>query len=208
MAQLDAAKRVDNGVELLNNVFKGPEWVRFISLPDLNLQSAEHCVLGQLARHLPDTEGLRVSVDTFNAYSVARKLIEDYLDEYPETETSHPWPVEYGFLHATEGGEPDFEDCEYCEGDGECSQCQEEMEAHEHLREIFGDIVNLGDVGENEQLTAVWRRTIARIYYELCGEYPKGWLRIDYEERGLDYDWIKGLVDEDGNPTGKPDPDA
>lgn len=208
MAQLDVDKRISSGVELLNNVFKGPGWVRHISIPDLDLSSAEHCVLGQLARHLPDPDELRLGTGSYNSYALAVDLIENYLNGHPETETSHPWPVEYGFLHATEGGEPDFEDCEYCEGDGECETCQEEMGAHEHLREIFGDIVNFEAEVENEQLTADWRRIIARIYYELYGEYPKGWLRIDYEERGLDYDWTMGLVDEDGNPTGKPDPDA
>jgi len=59
-----------------------------------------------------------------------------------------------------------------------------------------------------EFLTSMWRRKIAHIHYDLTREYPPGWVRIDYEERGLDYDWIKGLVDEDGRPTGKPDPHA
>lgn len=205
MAQLDVTKRISSGVELLNNVFKGPGWVRHISIPDLDLSSAEHCVLGQLARHLPDPDELRLDTGSYNSYALAVDLIENYLNGHPETETSHPWTVEYGFLHATEGGEPDFEDCV----DGEvCEECQEEAAAHERLREIFGDIVNFEGAVENEQLTADWRRIIARIYYELYGEYPKGWERIDYEERGLDYDHIKGLLDEDGNPTGKPDPDA
>lgn len=205
MAQLDVSKRISNGVELLNNVFKGPEWVRFISLPDLDLSSPEHCVLGQLARHLPDPDELRLGTGSYNSYALAKDLIENYLNGYPETEALRHWTVEYGFLHATEGGAPDFEDC--VEGEG-CETCQEERESHERLREIFGDIVDLEETTENGQLTADWRRIIARIYYELYGEYPKGWERIDYEERGLDYDYIKGLLDEDGNPTGKPDPDA